>query len=149
MSIPYTVRCTTQAWTSMCMHTPWDQRVLGNHQVAHFLSSFVADSVTFPWIRWCHPYWLMRYRKILGHRCQYLKHCSTYEQHSITCAKEKHGNMNTYHIGLTNWTINVVWLNPKALSPNLTIPHSMIYTFFIHEIGKHINVYHNGIKCIP
>ena len=49
----------------------------------------------FGWFRntsmdWgCHPYWSIRYKKKLGHRCQYLKNCSTYEQHPVTCVRKK------------------------------------------------------------
>ena len=72
---------------------------------------------TLPWIRCCHPYWPMRYGRILGHKCQYLIYWCTYEQHSITCVQEIHGSRNIYYIGLTTWTTNVVWLNPKAPIP--------------------------------
>ena len=149
MSVLYTIRCTTQAWSSMGMHTPWYQRVLGHHQVAHFLSIFFADSVTLPWIGWCHPYWLMKYRKILRHRYQYLKYCSTYEQHSITCVHEKHGNMDIYFTGLTNWTINVVWMNSKVPIPKFDNSSQYDKHILIHAIGKYINNYDNVIKCVP
>ena len=71
---------------------------------------FFADSVTLPLVGRCHPFWLMKYRKIFMHSCQYLKYCSTYKQHSITCVHEIHGNMNIYYTGLTNWIISVVWI---------------------------------------
>ena len=114
-----------------------------------FSFNFFADSVTLPWIGWCHPYWLMKYRKILRHRYQYLKYCSTYEQHSITCVQEKHGNMDIYFTGLTNWTINVVWMNSKVPIPKFDNSSQYDKHILIHAIGKHINNYDNVIKCVP
>ena len=147
MSVRYTIRCTKQAWSSMRMHTLAPKGAWSSSSRTFSFHLF-AGSVTLPWIGWRHPYSPMRYRKILGHRCQKLKHCSTYEQHSITCVQEMHGNMNIYYTGLTNWTINVVWLNPKAPIPTFDNCPQYDIHIFIHEMGKHISDYHNGIRCI-
>ena len=52
--------------------------------------------------------------------------------------QEKSGYMNIYYIGLTNSTMNVVWLNPKAPIPKFDNSSQYDIHIFIHKIGKHI-----------